>query len=153
MKLWKLILRAIAVAAIALSLWGLVLLVEMFPKASKLTPALASEAPHFRSAFVIMNLVDALFLTTMIVIAARLLTAGQTAVRAYTALSMCLVVYAFAPGILWSPGPIGTTIATASGVGDMGLAPLLFYPTPFLFLIITVLLANLAGWRLKNEAT
>jgi len=43
------------------------------------------------------------------------------------------------------------SIAAASGVGNVGLAPLVFYPVQFLYLAVTVVLANLAIWRLRRK--
>lgn len=74
----------------------------------------------------------------MILTAVGLLLLKPSAMKAYTWLYVMLVVYAFAPGLLWIRGPIGTSIAAGSGVGDLGLGPLMFYPFPFVYAVLSV---------------
>jgi len=70
--------------------------------------------------------------------------------KVYTWLWVTLVVYVFAVGMLWNiRGPIGTSIAAASGTGDIGLGPLVFYPFPFVYPILSVGLVNLAARQLR----
>jgi len=152
MKIWRLLIQAVGGATILLSALGFFSLIYMLPRGlAPLSPDLALEAPYYRTAFVVMNTIAAAFLLAMILIAVGLLKPSRLAVRAYTGISVCLLIYPSAMGFLWRPGPVGASIATASGVGNIGLGLLIFYPVKYLYLIMTVILANLAIWRLKKE--
>jgi hypothetical protein len=144
MRIWQRLIQTVGVVTLVLSLWGLYWLVDGF-RGELVRPLRIPEAPFFRQAFFAMNAIDALFLTGMILTAIGLLILRPSAMRVYTWLYVMLVVYAFAPGMLWTiHGPVGTSIAAASGVGDLGLAPLLFYPYPLVYAILSVALVNLA---------
>jgi len=156
MKTSRLLVQAIGAIAIIPSAWGFYWLIVMLVR--NLTPFSQSpdpEAPYFRSVFLGMSVIEAIFLGAFVVIAVSLLRmkSARTAVRAYTWISVSLVIYMFLPGFLWGlNGPIGTSIGSATGVGCVALTPLLFYPAPYLYLTVTVVLANLAIWRLKRES-
>lgn len=97
-----------------------------------------------------MNTIDALFLVAMILTAVGLLLLRPSAMKVYTWLWVMLVLYVFAGGMLWTiRGAVGRSIAAASGVGNMGLGPLLFYPFPFVYPILSVGLVNLAARQLR----
>jgi hypothetical protein len=150
MRMWQRLIQTVGAASIFLSLWGAYLLVNSF-RLELAHPFLNSKAPFFREVFLGMNAIDAAFLIVMIVTAIGLLMLRPNAARFYTWLYVVLVVYAFAPGVLWGiSGPVGMSIAAASGVGDEGLAPLLFYPLPFVYPIASVLLVNIATRRLSK---
>lgn len=157
MKTWRLLVQAIGATALILSAWGFYWLMVMLPRGIEPpSPSLNAEAPYFRTVFLVMNAIEAIFLTAFVVIAVSLLRmkSARTAVRAYTWTSVSLVIYMFLSGFLWGVnGPIGDSIASASGVGYVGLAPLLFYPPRYLYLAVTVVLANLAMWRLEKESS
>jgi hypothetical protein len=155
MKICRLLVQAIGAIAIIPSAWGFYWLIVMVVR--NLTPFSQSpdpEAPYFRSVFLVMSAIEAIFLGAFVVIAVSLLRmkSARTAVRAYTWISVSLVIYMFLPGFLWGLSPIGRSIGSATGVGCVALTPLLFYPTPYLYLTVTVVLANLAIWRLKKES-
>jgi len=152
MRIWRLLIQAVGATTILLSAWGFYALTSTLLRGLEpLDPDLSSEAPYFRSAFLIMDAIVAVLLTGMIVAAVNLLIrASHKAVIAYTVLSVCLLIYANALGFLWRPGPVGMSIAAASGVGNVGLGLLVFFPVKFLYLTITVILANLASWRLRK---
>lgn len=149
MKIWRLLLQTIGATSIILCAWGFDWLIVLFPHGIKDN---VPEAPYFRTVFLVMNAIDVVFLTAMIIASVGLLRSKRFAVKAYSGISVCLLVWAFAPGLLWGlPSSLGTSIAAASGVGDMGLAPLLLYPVSFIYLIVTVILANVAIRGLKNN--
>ena len=149
MKFWERLLQAIGAISILLSVKGFYLLVDGFRR-EILHPLNSPEAPFFRQAFFVMNGVNAAFLIVMILTAFALLMLRPNAVRVYTWLYVTLFVYVFGLGALWTiRGPIGISIAAASGVGDMGVAPLLFIPVPFAFPILSVFLLNLAFRQLR----
>jgi len=157
MKRWRLLVQAIGATAIILSVWGFYWLMVMLPRGVKpLSPSLNSEAPYYRTVFLLMNAIEAIFLTAFVVIAVSLLRmkSARPAVRAYTWTSISLVIYTFLLGCLWGlNSPIGSSIATATGVGCIALAPLLNYPAQYVYLTVTVVLANLAMWRLEKDKT
>jgi hypothetical protein len=130
MRIWQRLIQTIGVVTFVLSLWGFNWLVDVFWR-ELVRPLRVSEAPFFRQVFFAMNAIDAVVLITMILTAIGLVLLKPTAMKVYTWLYMALVVYAFAPGMLWTLSPVGMSIAAASGVGDIGLGPLLFYPFPF----------------------
>jgi hypothetical protein len=149
MKFWERLLQAIGAISILLSVKGFYFLVDGFRR-EILHPSNSPEAPFFRQVFFVMNGVNAAFLIVMILTAFALLMLRRNAVRVYTWLYVTLFLYLFGFGALWTiRGPIGISIAAASGVGDMGVAPLLFIPVPFAFPILSVFLLNLALRRLR----
>lgn len=147
--IWQRLIQVIGALTFALSLWGLYLLVDGFWR-ELVRPLHMAEAPFFRQAFFTKNAIDALFLVAMIITAAGLLLLKIRAMKVYTWLWVMLVVFVSAGGLLWTiRGPVGMSIAAASGVGDMGLGPLLFYPFPFVYPILSVGLVNLAARQLR----
>ncbi|MCI0348419.1 MAG: hypothetical protein L0Z53_03250 [Acidobacteriales bacterium] len=95
-----------------------------------------------------MNFLNAVFLVSIIFTAIGLVRLKRNAVRVYTWLYSGLVVYAFAPGLMWGSGHLGRSIAAASGVGAIGIAPLTLFPIPFVYAAVSVLLVNLAMKKL-----
>jgi len=152
MKIWQRLIQTVGAVTILLSLWGSYLLVDGFRRQLG-HPFVNSQAPLFRQVFVGMNAIDAVFLIGMILTATGLVTLRPNAAKVYTWLYVTLIVYSFAPGILWGiSGPLGMSIAAASGIGDEGLGPLLFYPVPFAYAIVSIVLVNLAARRLREPA-
>lgn len=143
MRFWRVAIQIIGFATIGLSLAGFGWLVHGLQQQFA-HPLLMPEAPAFRTVFLVMGLVDCVFLFSMCVAAIGLLRVKRSAVKFYTWVYIILVFYVFAPGAFWGSGPIGRSIAAASGIGDLGLAPLIFIPIPFLYAIVSVALANLA---------
>ena len=143
MRFWRVAIQIIGLATIGLSLAGFRWLAGGLQR-ELAHPLQMPEAPAFRSVFLAMNLVDCIFLLSMCVAAIGFLRVKPGAVKFYTWIYIVLVFYVFAPGAFWGSGPIGRSIAAASGVGDPGLAPLIFFPIPFLYGIVSVMLANLA---------
>jgi hypothetical protein len=148
MRVWQRLIQAIGLVSFVLSLWGFYLLLRGFRR-ELVRPLRMSEAPFFRQAFFAMNAIDAIFLVAMILTAIGLLLLKPSVIKVYTWLWVVLVVYAFAPGMLWTSGSVGRSVAAASGVGDLGLGPLLFYPFPFVHPTLSVGLVNLAARQLR----
>lgn len=148
--IWQRLIQVIGVLTFALSGWGFRWLVDGFRR-ELVRPLHVAAAPFFRQAFFTMNAVNALFLVAMILTAVGLVLLRPSATKLYTWLWVAIVAYTFAGGILWTiSGPIGTSIAAASGVGDLGLGPLVFYPFPFVYPILSVGLVNLAARQLRT---
>ena len=98
-----------------------------------------------------MTVLNVIFLATAIVASIGLLKLKRTAVTAYTCLMIAILLYVFCVGALWLlPAPYGISIGAASGIGDMGIAPLELYPIPFLYPFVSVVLVNLAHYKLRT---
>jgi len=146
--LWTNLIRVVGVVSIWLSLWGGYLLVSSL-RQEVAQPLNISDAPYFRQVFLLMNAVDMVFLVLIVIASSGLLRLQKRAAQQYTWVYLALVVYAFAPGLFWGTGPLGRSIAAASGVADMGVAPLLFKPVPFGYAITSVIVVHVAFRRLR----
>jgi hypothetical protein len=151
MKIWQRLTQTIGAVSILLALWGFHWLVDGVRR-EQVHPVAISEAPFFRQAFFIMTAIDATFLSLMILTAVGLLRLKRPAMRVYTRLFVTLAGYIFAVGALWTSGPLGRSIAAASGVGDIGLGPLVFYPAPFVYPVLSAVLINIASRKLATPA-
>lgn len=147
MHIWRLLVRMPALATLILCCWGFGLLGSMLRRELS-HPLNSHNAPHAHTVFLIMNVVNVCFLTAMIATSLALLLLRPAAIKIYTFLYISIFIYTFAQGVLWI-SPWGTSIAAASGVGDMGLAPLVLFPVPFAYGIVSVLLVNLASRKLQ----
>ena len=111
-----------------------------------------SKAPFFRAAFWTMSVIDVAFLAAIVFASIKLLQSRPNAALIYTCILLALSVYAFGPGALWTlPNGIGTSIAAASGVGSMGTGPLIFFPFPFIYPLVSIVLVNFAWHRLRHS--
>jgi hypothetical protein len=151
MKVWRTLVQLVGGLGIGLSIWGFFLLVDAFRRV-RTHPPIISGIPFFRQACLTMNSIDAVLLTSMVLVAIGMLRASRTAVKFYTWLYVIVVLYAFLPGAIWGSGPLGRSISAASGSADLGISPLLFYPIPFAYAVVSVAAVNLASSRL-NGAT
>lgn len=62
-----------------------------------------------------------------------------------------MAICAFAPGSLWLiPHGIGSSIAAASGISNTGIAVIVFFPIPFLYVVVSSVCVNIARYRLKS---
>lgn len=109
--------------------------------------------PYFYHAFFTMGGINLIYIVVLICSALDLIGRGACAIRFYTWLVLVLVSYDVLVGILWFlPGPVGMSIAGATGVGNMGIAPfefVLFY-IPFGYPLLSAGLLNLARWRARR---
>ena len=114
-------------------------------------PMFDSQLPLFRAAFFTMSALDALLLTGMVLVAVRLMKLERKAAASYTWLILAMIAYKSGLGVLWLlPDPIGRSIGAASGIGSMGLALLLLYPIPFVYPLVSVMIVNLARYKLRT---
>jgi hypothetical protein len=154
MRVCRVVIQGIGATVIFLSVWGFYWGMVAFQRGVKpLSPSLNSQAPYYRTVFLLMNAIEAIFLMAFVIIAVSLLRmkSARPAVSAYTWISISLVIYTFLLGCLWGlNSPIGSSIATATGLGCIALAPLLNYPAQYVYLAVTVVLANFAMWRLRR---
>ncbi|HEY7405659.1 MAG TPA: hypothetical protein VIB39_19195 [Candidatus Angelobacter sp.] len=146
----KLLLRVIGATSLILSLWGFDYLAESVQQAF-IYPVHIPGAPLFQQVFWTMTALDAIFLVAIAFASIGLLRLKRNAVRIYTWLYIALMFYVFAPGAFWESGPLRRSIAAASGVGAIPLAPLILFPIPFVYAVVSVLLVNLAARKIGNS--
>jgi hypothetical protein len=110
-----------------------------------------SESPYFGSAFVVMTIVNVTFLAFFVLIAFRLLQLSPSAVALHSIASVSLVVYGLLNGVLWLTGHgIGTSIAAATGVGNMGVAPFtVLFLVPYLYPIVSTIVLQATRMKMK----
>lgn len=148
MKIWRWLIRMVGGITVLLCLWGLyfqILVVLRERSRSVSNPA------FFRVSFSAMSAITTVLTVAMLCTAVCLLTLRRKAVLTYTLLMVAIVAYDFGPGALWLlPEPVGSSVATASGIGSVGLGPLLFFPVPYIYPLASVVLVNLARWRLSK---
>jgi len=78
-------------------------------------------------------------------------TEASRAVRIYIWLYIALALYAFAPGLFWGGGSLGKSIAAASEVGGLGIAPLTLFPFPFVYAVISVVLVTFVSKKIGDR--
>jgi len=150
MKLWRLLLQGVGLITLALSVWGCDYWATTAVSEVR-HPLSDSKAPFFRAAFWTMSVIDVAFLVAIMFASIKLLQSRPNAAFIYTCIFLSLIVWAFAPGALWTlPNGIGTSIAAASGVGSLGTGPLVFFPFPFVYPLVSILLVNFAWYRLRH---
>lgn len=153
MTLWRWVIRTIGAISIALSTLGAYwLMTTAYNVLGR--PCRLPDQPYFREVFGVMNSINAVLLVLMILTCIGLLRVRPSAIRAYTWLNVAICVYFFGVATLWwIPGPLGMSIAGATGVGNMGIAPLILMPypkVPFVSLLLAVVLANVAKRQLDR---
>jgi len=122
MPAWvKAVLRTVGVLNAALAVIGVYLLL------SSVRSVLANDRPdpnepYFRIAFVVMSVINGVFVTLFLLAAFQLLRLRKSGVLLHVITSTLLVAYVVLNGILWAvEGGVGRSIAAASGVGNMGI--------------------------------
>jgi hypothetical protein len=104
------------------SVWGGVFTLETSP-----------DAPYFRIAFAAMTAINAAFLLLFASAAIQLLRLRKSGVIVHAVISGLLIAYSFLVGMLWlAPHNLGRSIAAATGVENMGIAPFeLLFVVPY----------------------
>jgi hypothetical protein len=156
MRAWRLLLQTIGVLNLALSVWGCYFLADAVLREFR-HPHADPRWPFFGEAFWTQCGINVLFLVAFVFVSVMLLKLRPRAAIAHTCIFFALFLYVAVPGVLWLlPGGVGRSIAAASGVGNMGIGPLLFFPMflvnfpmPFVYPLISILCVNVAWYRLK----
>ena len=150
-KVWPRIIQAVGVTTLGLSIWGCYFLAIALVRVLRYLPAYRPEVPFFRPVFFLMTVMNVVFLATAIVASIGLLKLKRRAVAVYTGLMIAIFLYVFCLGALWLlPAPYGISIGAASGIGDMGIGPLELYPIPFVYPFVSVVLINVAHYKLRT---
>ena len=153
MPTWsKAILRTIGALDAILSILGLYLLLDPISRGLFALKA-GVDAPHFRIALVTMTATNGVLLLLFILAAVQLLRLKTSGVTAHTTASALLVAYDLLIGILWAAsGRVGMSVAAATGVGNLGIAPFqCFNLAPYVYPIASTVLLLVA--RRKMVAT
>lgn len=147
--IWKPLLQGIGAVTLAFCVWGCYYWIVVAMREFR-QPLGDPEAPFFRAAFWTMSALDAILLLGIAFASFKLLRLKPKAALIYTIMVLASVVWAFAPGLLWTlPNGVGRSIGAASGVGSMGTGPLIMFPIPFVYPLASVALVNVAWRRLK----
>jgi len=85
---------------------------------------------HFGLAYGVMTAINIIFLVAIVLVSLGLFRLNMSAVTAYWMLVAGLVVYGTVNGGLWliRDPTVGRSIAAASGIGNMGIAPFELFP-------------------------
>lgn len=149
MKVWRLLLQSIGALNLALSLCGCYFLSYSILREVQ-HPHVRPGEPFFPAAFWTMTGINVSFLASFIFVSVMLLKLRPKAPIVHTYVFLALILYVWTAGTLWLlPGAVGDSIAGATGVADMGVAPLAVFPAPFLYALISILCVNIARHRLK----
>jgi len=89
----------------------------------------------FQTVFAAMTLVNLAFVTVLFVTAIRFIQANVSVANLYSVGVLTLFVYGVVIRVLWHVGGgIRTSVAQATGVGNMGIAPFAFlFVVPYLY--------------------
>lgn len=151
MKLWGRLIQLVGVIAIGLSIRGFFLLIDGVRRVLMHSAEISARgAPLFQQVSLTMTGIDAVLLLLMILAGIAMLRPSRTTVKFYSALYAMVILYVFLPGMLWGPGAFGTSVAAASGATGLGIAPLILYPAPFLYAILSVAIANVAIRKIEK---
>jgi len=114
------------------------------------SPRVYADAPFFAAAFWSQVAISTTLLLAFIVISVMLLKLKRGAAIAHTCFVVVLFGYLIVPGGLWLlPNGVGDSVARATGIANMGTGLLLFFPVPFLYLLISTACVNIARYRIK----
>lgn len=149
MPMWsKVVIRIIGAVDAILSAFGMYLLSR-----SVLGGVFALEtrqaAPYFRIAFASMTAVNAGFLVLFALGAFQLLRLRRIGIVVHGVSSGLLVGYGLLLGIFWLDGSsVGRSIATATGVGNIGVAPFeLLFIVPYAYPIASTVVLLITRWK------
>jgi hypothetical protein len=150
----KVVYRGVGVLNIALCILGAYWMATTIYGVLK-RPDVDSATKYFLPAFVSIDLVCLLQMIVLIITAFKLIKMTRNAVKSYCALVAVALICELLEGGLWlAPDPIGRSIAAASGVGSMGIAPFMFLiPFPNVYPILTALLLAAFNWRVARLKT
>ncbi|MFY9560363.1 MAG: hypothetical protein WAQ52_09035 [Terriglobales bacterium] len=111
-------------------------------------------APYFRHAFWALTIVNVVFLVILVATAVRFIQLRVSAVMGYSISVAVLISYTIANGALWLAGHgIGRSIGSASGIGNMGIAPFVVIGVvPYLYPVASVVLLQVLRRRVLRDS-
>jgi hypothetical protein len=111
-------------------------------------------APYFKSVFLVATVINVAVLVALVLAALSLLKLRPSGVAIHSATCISAVAYAILTGALWNLGPVGASIAAASGVGNMGIAPFgMLFGIPAFYPLSSTILLQFARWRVAAAPT
>lgn len=84
--------------------------------------------PHFGLAYLVITAINVIFLVAIALVSLRLFRLSMPAVTAYWILVAGLVIYGLVNGGLWLSSGVGRSVAAATGIGNVGIAPFELFP-------------------------
>ena len=149
MKVWPWLMRTVGVICLVFPVGGFyfqILAVQRVLRHLISNP----QIPFFHAAFFTMTAIDAILLIALVFVGILLLRLQRKAATTYTWLVVIMNAYIAVVGGLWLlPEPLGRSIGAASGIGNVGIGPLLTFPIPFVYPLASVLVVNLAQRKLN----
>jgi hypothetical protein len=104
--------------------------------------------PYLRFAFVAMTLINIAFLAILLLTAVRFIRFKISSINLYSLAVLVLVAYDYTTGALWHWKKIGISIAAATGLGNMGVAPFEFcFFMPYLYPVASIVLLQIVKRR------
>jgi hypothetical protein len=153
MPTWpKIVARVIGTLDAILSLSGLCLLLDPISHGVFAVHANVVGAPYFRLAFVAMIITNGVFLVLFVLAAVQLLRLKKSGVMAHGTASALLVAYDLLIALFWSGrGPVGMSVAAATGVGNLGIAPFqCFNFAPYVYPMASTVLLLIAHRKMAG---
>jgi hypothetical protein len=147
MPMWsKALLRTIGALDSILSIFGLYLLLDPISRGLLALNASSADAPYFKIALVTMLATNGVLLLFFVLAAVQLLRLKKSGGIAHTTASALLVAYDLLIATLWAAGGrVGMSVAAATGVGNLGIAPFqCFNLAPYVYLIASTVLLLVA---------
>jgi hypothetical protein len=135
----KIAIRSVGAVNLVLALVGILFLADSI-RFFFTSPAADSGHPYFRVAFIAMALINGAFLIILAVTAIRFIQGRISSINSYSLAVLLLFAYDYTNGVLWRAGRgIGMSIAAATGVGNLGVAPFEFcFLVPFLYPLASI---------------
>jgi hypothetical protein len=100
--------------------------------------------PYLRFALVAMTFINVSFLAILLVTAVRFIQGKIYSVNTYSLAVLVLVAYDYTTRALWHWKKVGISVAAATGIGNMGVAPFEFcFFVPFLYPVGSVVLLQI----------
>jgi hypothetical protein len=120
MRAWRLLLQTIGVLNLGLSVGGCYFLAYAVERELR-HPHADPRWPFFGKVFWTQTGINVFFLLAFVFVSVMLLKLRPKAAIAHSCLCFALLLYAVTPGVLWLlPDGVGSSIAAATGVGNMG---------------------------------
>jgi len=141
---FKVVSRAIGALDSILSVFGLYLFIDPISRGLlALNAPSSANAPYFRTAFMTMILINGVLLILFVFASVQLLRLSKSGLTVHTTASVLLVAYDILVATLWTTGgPMGMSVAAATGVGNMGIAP--FNLVPYVYPVASTVLLLIA---------
>jgi uncharacterized membrane protein YozB (DUF420 family) len=117
-------------------------------------PSHPADAPYVGVAFAIMTAINITFLMLFLIAAFQLLRLKRSGIVVHSVTSVSLIAYTFLIGTLWLEGQgIGRSVAAATGVGNMGVAPFEFlFVAPYVFPIASTIALLTTRRKIRSHA-